>query len=109
MAASKGSPRSPATTPSVEEQARQLDIFTERERIASDLLQTVVRQVFEAILAMENAAQFANDARATQHIHEAVEVLDNALKASREAVLGLNKSAGRDDSVELPASAGRSG
>jgi PAS domain S-box-containing protein len=87
----------------VEEQARQLDIFTERERIASDLLETMVRQVFEAILAMESAAQFANDASARQHIRQAVDLLDDALKASRQAVLGLKQAAGRDEeSPESP-------
>jgi len=89
----------------VEEQTRQLDIFTERERIASDLLETMVRQIFEAILAMENAAQFANDAKAMEHIREAVELLDHALKASRAAVLGLNKTAPGAVSVELPTQA----
>jgi PAS domain S-box-containing protein len=86
----------------VEEQTRQLDIFTERERIATDLLETMVRQIFEAILAMENAAQFANDAKAMEHIREAVDLLDHALKSSRAAVLGLNRTVAGDTVIELP-------
>ena len=78
----------------VEEQARQMDIFGERQRIAHDLLDTMVRQVFEAVLAMESAIQFANDPKVREHIQDAVTILDNALKASRKAIVGLRESDG---------------
>jgi PAS domain S-box-containing protein len=76
----------------VEEQARQLEIFAERERIANGLLDTVVRQIFEAVLAMESALQFAGDPLVKQRINEAVDGLDRALKSTRDAVLGLRES-----------------
>ena len=73
----------------VEEQSRLLEIFAERDRIANELLATVVRQLFEAVLAMESAAQAATDPHVRQRIQEAVDIVDHALKASRVAVLGM--------------------
>jgi PAS domain S-box-containing protein len=76
----------------VEEQARLLEIFAERDRIANELLGTVVRQLFEAALAMESAAQAASDPNVRHRIQDAVDIVDRALKASRVAVLGMTFS-----------------
>src|SRR6185437_11638916 len=65
----------------VDEQARLLEIFAERDRIAHELLGTVVRQLFEAVLAMESAAQAANDPNVRQRIQDAIDIIDRALKA----------------------------
>ncbi len=73
----------------VEEQSRLLEIFAERDRIANELLATVVRQLFEAALAMESAAQAASDPNVRQRIQDAVDIVDRALKASRVAVIGM--------------------
>jgi PAS domain S-box-containing protein len=73
----------------VEEQARLLEIFAERDRIANELLGTVVRQLFEAVLAMESAAQATSDPNVRQRIQDAVDIVDRSLKASRVAVLGM--------------------
>jgi len=76
----------------VDEQARLLEIFAERDRIANELLATVVRQLFEAVLAMESAAQATSDPNVRQRIQEAVDIVDRALKASRVAVIGMTAS-----------------
>jgi len=76
----------------VDEQARLLEIFAERDRIAHELLGTVVRQLFEAVLAMESAAQAANDPNVRQRIQDAIDIIDRALKASRVAVVGMTAS-----------------
>jgi len=76
----------------VDEQARLLEIFAERDRIANELLATVVRQLFEAVLAMESAAQATSDPNVRQRIQEAVDIVDRALKASRVAVTGMTAS-----------------
>jgi PAS domain S-box-containing protein len=76
----------------VEEQARLLEIFAERDRIANELLATVVRQLFEAVLAMESAAQATSDQNVRRRIQEAVDIVDGSLKASRVAVLGMTAS-----------------
>jgi len=78
----------------VDEQARLLEIFAERDRIANELLATVVRQLFEAVLAMESAAQATSDPNVRQRIQEAVDIVDRALKASRVAVLGMTATEG---------------
>ena len=78
----------------VEEQARLLEIFAERDRIANELLATVVRQLFEAALAMESAAQATTDPNVRQRIQEAVDIVDRSLKASRVAVLGMTAPEG---------------
>jgi len=76
----------------VDDQARLLEIFAERDRIANELLATVVRQLFEAVLAMESAAQATSDPNVRQRIQEAVDIVDRALKASRVAVTGMTAS-----------------
>ncbi|HZV24906.1 MAG TPA: PAS domain-containing protein, partial [Acidothermaceae bacterium] len=76
----------------VDEQARLLEIFAERDRIANELLATVVRQLFEAVLAMESAAQATSDPNVLQRIQEAIDIVDRALKASRVAVIGMTAS-----------------
>ncbi len=78
----------------IEEQARLLEIFAERDRIANELLATVVRQLFEAVLAMESAAQATSDPNVRQRIQEAVDIVDRSLKASRVAVLGMTAPEG---------------
>ena len=76
----------------MEEQSRLLEIFAERDRIANELLATVVRQLFEAALAMESAAQAASDPNVRHRIQDAVDIVDRALKASRVAVLGMTSA-----------------
>lgn len=76
----------------VDEQARLLEIFAERDRIANELLGTVVRQLFEAVLAMESAAQATSDPNVRERIQDAVDIVDRALKASRVAVVGMTAS-----------------
>jgi len=72
-----------------EEQMRQLELLTDRERIASAIGSDIVHRIFEAGLAMQGALKLISDPAASKRIEGAIETLDETVKEIRSIVLGL--------------------
>jgi PAS domain S-box-containing protein len=73
-----------------DEHVRQLELLTDRERIAGELHQSIVHRIVEAGLVMDGALSLIRDPVATQRIRDAVELLDDTVKTIRTVVLDLN-------------------
>ena len=73
----------------MDEQVHQLELLSERERIAQAMHETVVRQIFDASLTLEGALGLIKHPTATVRVTAAVESLDATLKHIRAIVLDL--------------------
>jgi PAS domain S-box-containing protein len=73
-----------------EEQVHQLELLTDRERIANALHQSIVHRMFDATLVMQGVLQLISDPVATGQIQAAVELLDDTLKEIRTLLLDLH-------------------
>lgn len=76
-----------------EEQARRLELYSERERFSAHLLDTVVRQIFAAGVAMSRSLQDRGDSAATRRGEEAISILDATLREIREFVVNMDEEA----------------
>ena len=74
-------------------QARQLELLSDRERIAHELQATIVRRIFAAGLAMQGALKLIHDPVVAQRLDDATELLDQTLHDIRTVVLALNTDA----------------
>lgn len=81
----------------MEEQVRQLELLTERERIAQAMHTTIVHRIFEASLGMESALKLVHHPAAVQRITAAVTALDDTLRELRSIVLDLDSSGQHPD------------
>ena len=68
----------------------QLDLLRDRERIARDLHDTVIQQLFATGLSLESTAAGIADARNRSRVQEAVQAIDSAIRQLREAIFGLH-------------------
>jgi PAS domain S-box-containing protein len=75
-----------------DEQLRQIELLTDRERIAGELHDVVVHRVFDAGLILEATLRLVRDEAAVARIHEAITMLDDTLKEIRTIVIGLESS-----------------
>jgi PAS domain S-box-containing protein len=73
----------------VEQALRLFELGIERERIARELHETVIHQIFGAGLALASAQQYIHDPGALTRIRAAVDVLDEAINEIRRVALGL--------------------
>ena len=73
-----------------EEQVRQLELLTDRERIAAEMSDQIVHRIFDAGLALQGALQLVSDPVAAKRVSDAIELLDDTLKQIRAVVLGLS-------------------
>ncbi|HUZ22686.1 MAG TPA: hypothetical protein VMV07_02865 [Streptosporangiaceae bacterium] len=73
----------------LERRLRELTVLEDRERIAGDLQDLVVRRLFTAGLSLEGAASLANNTRMAGRIESAVQDLDEAVKLIRQSIFGL--------------------
>ena len=71
-------------------QARQLELLADRERMARELHEVIVHQIFEAGLAIQGALTLISEPLAMERMQGVVELLDATLKDIRQVVLGLN-------------------
>lgn len=74
----------------MDEQLRQLELLSERERIAKAMHEKIVHRIFEASMMMENALGLITNPVATQRITGSVATLDETLKEIRAVVLALD-------------------
>ena len=68
----------------------QLDLLRDRERIARDLHDTVIQQLFATGLALESTAATIGDAEARRRVQDAVGAIDGSIRQLREAIFGLH-------------------
>ncbi|HWC34560.1 MAG TPA: hypothetical protein VG650_06995 [Mycobacteriales bacterium] len=81
----------------LEEQVRSLILLEDRDRIATDLQQTVIREIIGAELALDSAAALSSQPEVTRRIIEFSERLNSTLRLLRETIFGLEEHA-RDHS-----------
>lgn len=72
-----------------DEQARQLDLLLDHERIARDLNDAVITRIFGAGLALEGLRNLSDDPQLIEHIDQAIDELDHAIKDLRTIVLAF--------------------
>ncbi len=74
--------------------ARVADVMVmeDRDRIARDLHDTVIQRLFAIGLSLESAARLAEDPRAAERMHTAVDDLDTTIKEIRTAIFELHSS-----------------
>ena len=68
---------------------QELAVLEDRERIAMDLHDTVIQQLFAIGLSLEATSRRVRDQDAVQRIHLAVEDLDDTIKRIRSTIFGL--------------------
>ncbi len=68
----------------------QLGLMHDRERIARDLHDTVIQQLFGTGLSLQSVAGSIADADARERVGAAVEGIDMAIRQLREAIFGLH-------------------
>ena len=68
----------------------QIELMSERDRIARDLQETVVGQILRAILRLTTAASLIDDRDARARIDEAIHDLDATLKEIRDVITDLH-------------------
>lgn len=68
----------------------QLDLLRDRERIARDLHDTVIQQLFATGLSLESTAANLSEGRARRRVQDAVGSIDGAIRQLREAIFGLH-------------------
>lgn len=73
-----------------EQHVRELELLSERERIASELRQHVVHQLFEGSLLIEGVLRLVHDPFVRQQLLEAINHLDATIKEIRTTVLDLS-------------------
>lgn len=75
-----------------EENGRRLDLLRERERIAIELADVTVRDIFSATLALDSALAMGTDPGVAERTWEAITTLDRTLTHIRAAVTGLRSA-----------------
>ncbi|MEM9561696.1 MAG: response regulator [Actinomycetota bacterium] len=68
----------------------QLDLLRDRERIARNLHDTVIQQLFATGLGLESTAAAIADPAARRRVQGSVEAIDAAIRQLREAIFGLH-------------------
>jgi signal transduction histidine kinase len=78
---------------SVALQARlaEVSLVRDRDRIAADLQDTVIQQVFAAGMNLHSTAMMATDAEVRKRVLATADHLDDVLRLTRDAVFGLER------------------
>ena len=77
------------------ERLQRLVVLEDRERIAMDLHDSVIQQLFAIGLSLEATSRRVADAETAQRIHMSVEDLDATIKRIRSTIFELGASAVR--------------
>jgi len=75
-----------------EQNNRELDLIMERERIAIQLSDATVRDIFAATLNLDGALAMNTDPRIAERIQDAIATLDRSLTHIRTTVTGLRST-----------------
>src|SRR5215831_11931029 len=73
----------------LQERLRETTVLEDRERIAADLRDKVIQQVFAAGLALEGAASLTTEREVRWRIESSVADLDRVVRLVRQAIFGL--------------------
>lgn len=73
-------------------EVRELSLARERDRIAADLRESVVRRIFEAGLSLHSTAAMIGEGPAHTRLMRGVDELDGVIRALRESVFDLNEN-----------------
>lgn len=79
-----------------EDTNRELDLLVERERIASQLSEVTVRELFSATLALDSVLGINTDAEVAKRVREAVATLERTVSRIRMTATGLEPERGTD-------------
>ena len=71
---------------------QELALLEDRERIAMELHDTVIQQLFAIGLSLEATSRFVTEPKARDRIHLSVEDLDGTIKRIRSTIFGLTPS-----------------
>ncbi len=88
-------------------QIQALALLEDRERIAMELHDTVIQQLFAIGLSLEATSRRVADEEAAQRIHIAVDDLDNTIKRIRSTIFTLSADAHGQSRRAPGAGAGR--
>lgn len=69
----------------------QLDLLHDRERMARDMHDTVIQQLFATGMSMQGLASQITDPDLQARLLEAVDGIDNGIRQLREAIFGIHK------------------
>jgi signal transduction histidine kinase len=69
---------------------RQLDVFTDRDRIALDLHDHVIQRLFATGLSLQGTLRRAGDAEVRHRIQQAVQQLDDTVRDIRTSIFDLH-------------------
>lgn len=71
----------------IEQQVRELELLSDRDRIAREMHETVVRRIFDASDTLAGALRFIHDPTAAERVNAAIDALDATIRQIREIVL----------------------
>jgi len=93
---------------SLHAQLAELSVVHDRDRIAADLQDTVIQQVFAAGLSLHSTAMVTNQPEVRERIIASANALDQVLRLTRDAVFGLERRLeGRGLRAEIAALCGQ--
>jgi hypothetical protein len=73
----------------LQERLREITVMEDRERIADDLRDKVIQQIFAAGLALQGAASLTSEREVRRRVESSVADLDQAVRLVRQAIFGL--------------------
>jgi signal transduction histidine kinase len=73
----------------LQEQLREVTIMEDRQRIATDLRDKVIQQIFGAGLTLQGAASLTTEREVRRRLESSVTDLDRAVRLVRQAIFGL--------------------
>ncbi|HLH58127.1 MAG TPA: histidine kinase [Streptosporangiaceae bacterium] len=83
--------RSQERTAQLQSRLRELTVLADRDRIAADLRDNVIQQMFGAGLTLQGAASMTSNRDVRQRIATSVEEIDKAIRTLRDAIYGLER------------------
>ncbi|WP_328936350.1 hypothetical protein OG288_00635 [Streptomyces tauricus] len=86
--------RSLVANAALQREVRELSLARERDRIANELRESVVRRIFEAGLDLQSAAAMIGEGPAQTRLMQGVAELDEVIRALRESVFHLDDGVG---------------
>jgi signal transduction histidine kinase len=85
--------RSQQESARLQERLREVTVMEDRERIAADLRDKVIQQIFGAGLTLQGAASLTTEREVRHRLESAVAALDRAIRLVRQAIFGLDHRA----------------
>jgi signal transduction histidine kinase len=83
--------RSQRESARLQERLREVTVLEDRERIAADLRDKVIQQIFAAGLTLQGAASLTTEREVRRRLESSVADLDRAVRLVRQAIFGLDR------------------